>query len=776
MGLSRYRSKTLTIWLAAVVLAVLLLGYGAVLVRQINEAYRTWLDYSDRAIQADKALDRLTEHLGYGGFIHDFKNYVLRQDADSLPHLQAHLAELHAALDAYLELPLSDQERDALRAIRRTLDEYAGKLEVVQALVAKGQPPEAIDRQVKVDDTTALAALALLDQHAQQSERLGRQQTSALMAQVVERLKYGMWLVALLIPVAMLMAHDRRRIDVINRELEASSLYINDLVESVPDALLVVGEDGRILRANVAAKQLFGYSREQLRNMTVEELMPERYRGRHAVVRAEAVENSRYRPMGPRASFVILTREGHEVPVDIGLSYTCRDEQTEVLVSLRDISDRQQMEMRLRRQQEVFKTAQAIAHVGSWDWNIESNELAWSDEIYRIFGVEPQAFVATYEAFVAHVHPDDREKVQQGVLNAVQLDIPYVVEHRVVRQDGSERVVLEKGEVFRDPSGEPVRMVGTVLDITERKRVEQELLFDKAIIEGVSQPIVVVDQALTIIDVNDAYCEMTGYSRDQLLGNTPAMLKSGRHDQTFYKAMWYSINRHMNWQGEIWIRNQAGTVIPRLLSITRICQEETGTSRYVGFYSDITALKESEARLEKLAHFDQLTGLANRMLFHDRLRAAMARAHRANSFVALLYIDLDGFKEINDRLGHQTGDMLLVEAAERMKSCIREDDTVARLGGDEFAIILNEVSDQEESRGLAERLLQQLKITMGAGTDALYVSGSIGIATYPQDGEDVELLLDHADQAMYQAKQAGKNAYACYRADAEDADPLGDTA
>jgi diguanylate cyclase (GGDEF)-like protein len=215
----------------------------------------------------------------------------------------------------------------------------------------------------------------------------------------------------------------------------------------------------------------------------------------------------------------------------------------------------------------------------------------------------------------------------------------------------------------------------------------------------------------------------------------------------------------------MWIRRKDGSILPQLLSITRICEAEAGCCRYVGFYSDITNLKADQARLEKLAHFDPLTGLANRMLCHDRLRAAIARAHRADHHVATLFIDLDGFKQVNDRLGHQTGDMLLVEVAERMRACVREDDTVARLGGDEFVVILNEVGDRASIRELAERVLQATRVTLGAGAAELSVSGSIGIACYPQDGEAEELLLERADQAMYQAKQAGKGQLAFYRAD-----------
>jgi diguanylate cyclase (GGDEF)-like protein/PAS domain S-box-containing protein len=457
------------------------------------------------------------------------------------------------------------------------------------------------------------------------------------------------------------------------------------------------------------------------------------------------------------ADFFIQSRQGYEIPVDISISYTSQTDERLALVAMRDISERKEMEALLRERQEALQTAQAIAHIGSWVWLVQPDELSWSDETYRIFGLAPQVYAPTYGAFMDRVHPDDRVRVGAAVARTLLDDTPYEVEHRVVRPDGSERIVLEKAKLFRDDDGEPLRMVGTIWDITERKEAERELQFDRAIIEGMSQPVVVVDQQGRIEEVNPAYCKMSGYGREEVLGRPSNVLKSGRHDQAYYQGLWESLARDKQWQGEIWIRRKDGAIVPRLLTITTICEGGAGCCRHVGFYSDISSLKESEAKLEKLAHFDQLTGLANRMLFHDRLRAAIARARRASCHVGLLFIDLDGFKQVNDTLGHRTGDMLLVEVAERMKHCVREDDTVARLGGDEFAVVLNELSGADCVWELAQRLLGQLQIELGGGAETLRVSASIGVALYPDHGESVSLLLEKADQAMYQAKQAGKN-------------------
>jgi len=759
------RNKALAIYLAAALLALALLAFGARLVEQVTQARDSWSEHSSRASAAEAALHDVIRHFGYGGFIHNFKNYVLRYDAGLLLQLEDDLAGTRAALDRYQLLPLSPDEQAVLRDLRRVVDSYAGKLEVAKALVDQGLSPAVIDAQVRVDDKPALAALVLLEAHADKVLSSSRQHTEAALGDVVTQLQYGALLLLPIALVAVLLVRDRRHMHLAHQQLTQSARYIEDLIEGVPDALLVVEDGGRIRQVNVAAEKLLGYGRERLTAMTVEELMPGRYRHGHALLRDRARAAGHERPFGPETKLVALARDGHEIPVDISLSHSRQDGTLLTLVTLRDVSERERLRGLLEDREQALQAAQAIAHIGSWDWRIMSNELSWTDETYRIFGFEPQSFVTSYEIFRQHVHPDDRERVGRTVQAAVDQATPYDIEHRIIRRDGSERMVQQRAEVFRAEGGQPVRMIGTILDITERKTIERELLFDQAVIQGLSQPIVVVDADMHIVDLNDAYCEMSGYSRAELLGQSPTLLKSGRHDRDFYQQMWDSIRADQRWQGEMWIRRKDGSILPQLLSVTRICEVESGCCRYVGFYSDITSLKADQARLEKLAHFDPLTGLANRMLCHDRLRAAIARAHRSKGHVATLFIDLDGFKQVNDRLGHQTGDMLLVEVAERMKASVREDDTVARLGGDEFAVILNEVGDREDIRELAERVLQATQVTLGAGDTALTVSSSIGIARYPQNGETEDVLLELADQAMYQAKQAGKGRLAFYRAD-----------
>ena len=279
------------------------------------------------------------------------------------------------------------------------------------------------------------------------------------------------------------------------------------------------------------------------------------------------------------------------------------------------------------------------------------------------------------------------------------------------------------------------------------------------VLEETSEGIMITDSETRMVDMNNAFCELTGYSREELLGQKPSMLQSERHDQAFYQQLWQSLNEQGQWRGEIWDRRKSGELIPNIVSISTVADATGDISHYMAVFSDITQIKEKEQRLEHLAHYDQLTGLANRMLFHDRLAAAMRRVDRHGSSCAVLYIDLDGFKPVNDQLGHELGDEVLTEVGNKIAQVVRGEDTAARLGGDEFAIICNDMQQVDKATGLAARVLESLTFIVDPEGEALPLSASIGIALYPEDGESVELLLKRADQAMYYCKHHGKHGY-----------------
>ncbi|MFZ5519745.1 MAG: putative bifunctional diguanylate cyclase/phosphodiesterase [Pseudomonadota bacterium] len=278
-----------------------------------------------------------------------------------------------------------------------------------------------------------------------------------------------------------------------------------------------------------------------------------------------------------------------------------------------------------------------------------------------------------------------------------------------------------------------------------------------SIFVNTGEGIVLTDPSGRIVEVNPAFCAITGYPREHVLGRTPAMLASGRQDQAFYRAMWQSLAETGQWSGEIWNRRRDGAVYAELLRISAVRNVEGHTTHYVGIFSDVTVQKRNQETLERLAHYDILTGLPNRALMLDRLTMMMGHVDRHAGFLALCYLDLDGFKEVNDRWGHATGDELLLEVAERLRGLLRGGDTVARLGGDEFVLLLGDIVSDDEVRAVADRVLAALSQPYALSCGGVSVSASIGVALYPEHGSTAEHLLRNADQAMYRAKRQGRN-------------------
>ncbi len=298
-------------------------------------------------------------------------------------------------------------------------------------------------------------------------------------------------------------------------------------------------------------------------------------------------------------------------------------------------------------------------------------------------------------------------------------------------------------------------------EVRERRLHEQELLIAGAVFDSAAEGILVTDADNRIVRVNPAFTTITGYAAEEAIGLTPALLKSGRHSEAFYAEMWAALRSKGHWEGEIWNRHKDGNIYVEWLSITRLGGAQGG-GQYLAIFHDITSRKAAEDMLRHRAHHDALTDLPNRSLFYDRLQSAFSQAKRYHRIFALLLVDLDRFKEVNDTLGHTAGDELLVETARRLSSCVRESDTVARLGGDEFAIVLSDMASDNEAEQVAERAVQLLAEPYHLDAGTARISGCVGIALYPQHGQDGEQLMRNADSALYAAKTGGRNAYRIY--------------
>jgi diguanylate cyclase (GGDEF)-like protein/PAS domain S-box-containing protein len=296
-------------------------------------------------------------------------------------------------------------------------------------------------------------------------------------------------------------------------------------------------------------------------------------------------------------------------------------------------------------------------------------------------------------------------------------------------------------------------------DISERKQTEHKLRLTAQVFENVLEGILVTDLKGTIIDVNPAFSELTGYPREEVLGKNASLLKSEQQNPKIYKDMWAQLMTNKHWRGEIWNRKKNGDVFAELLTISAITDSKDKVSHYVGIFSDITDKKKHQLELEKIAHFDPLTGVPNRVLLADRLHQALAHHQRTGKTLAICYLDLDSFKPINDTLGHEAGDILLKKISQRLIDAVRSDDTVARIGGDEFVLLMGDFDDTNEYELLLHRLINSIAEPCQIMGKNVQVTASIGVTFYPSDSADADLLLRHADQAMYIAKTSGKSRY-----------------
>ena len=423
---------------------------------------------------------------------------------------------------------------------------------------------------------------------------------------------------------------------------------------------------------------------------------------------------------------------------------------------IRDITERKVAEETLRRTEERFSTAFHFSPLAASIARSDDGRFIDANRAYeRDFGWKREDLIG-------------RTSIEVGLWPNEEARRPWVAalqrSGRVVGWETTWR--LKNGEVrWISLSAESVDMDGVpcnlvfVMDITDRKRVDEALHLAASVFTHAREGIMITDAGGVIVDVNDAFAWITGYTREDAVGQKPSILRSGRHDAEFYAAMWRALTADGYWNGEIWNRRKDGRVYAEMLTISAVQDPGGRTMNYVALFSDITAMKEYQQRLESIAHYDSLTNLPNRTLLADRLQQTMAQSQRRGQSLAVVYLDLDGFKSINDEYGHDVGDQVLITLARCMKEVLRDCDTLARIGGDEFVAVLGDLDAPESCEPVLARLLLAASEPVNAGDATLRVSASIGVTFYPQDNADADQLLRHADQAMYAAKQMGRNRY-----------------
>ncbi len=426
------------------------------------------------------------------------------------------------------------------------------------------------------------------------------------------------------------------------------------------------------------------------------------------------------------------------------------------LVYVIDITERKKLEQQAKHFESIVKSSEdAIISK-----TLEGIVISWNPGAENLFGYSAQEMIGRP---MLVVFPPDRVHEEEQILEKIRRG--EAVEHYEtsrIRKDGATIEVSVTVSPIRDDTGKVIGASKVARDITHRKQMEADLLLASMVLQNSSEGMLVTDANNCIIAVNPAFTAITGYSFDEVQGRDPKILNSGRQDKAFYDDLWHSLHTTGHWRGEIWDKRKDGQIHAKLLTINKIVNNQGEVHRYVALFSDITEQKKSEELIWQQANFDILTGLPNRRMFRDRLEHAILQAKRSSLTLAVLLIDLDNFKEVNDSLGHDIGDILLKDAALRIAACLRSTDTVARLGGDEFVVILTEISDANKVDQIAESMVNLLSEPFQLGGEISYISTSIGISLLSNDNCDAETLLKSSDQAMYLSKNQGRNRYSYY--------------
>jgi diguanylate cyclase (GGDEF)-like protein/PAS domain S-box-containing protein len=511
---------------------------------------------------------------------------------------------------------------------------------------------------------------------------------------------------------------------------------------------MVVHCDGEIIYANPSALGLIGATSETevLGTKVLSWVHPDFHSAVQARTRSVLLDGGTTPPMEQK----FFKIDGSLIDIETQSARVMFDGKVAISVALRDITERK---LALATAQQYQAVVQASMD-GFWITDGHGRIIEANEAICKMHGYTRDELIGLH---IPDVEADETPEQAAEHMRAM-VENGYVrFEARHRRRDLS-IFYVDVSVLYVPALGD--RFYAFVRDITAQKLSQERLQVAANVFEHAREGILVTDANACIIEVNQAFTRITGYSRSEVLGRNPSLLNSGRHTEDFYAAMWSVLASQGHWSGEIWDRRSTGDVYPALMTISAVLDMQGRVKQYVGLFSDITKVKEHESRLDQIAHYDPLTNLPNRLLLADRLQQAMMHAQRRERKVAIIYVDLDGFKAINDAHGHDAGDSMLIHVAGRMKHALRDGDTLSRIGGDEFVAVLNDLDGSSDSIALLERLLSAASEPLLHEAHLVQVTASIGATFFPQSQDiDAEQLLRQADHAMYQAKIAGKNRF-----------------
>jgi diguanylate cyclase (GGDEF)-like protein/PAS domain S-box-containing protein len=551
--------------------------------------------------------------------------------------------------------------------------------------------------------------------------------------------------------------------------LRESEEKLRTLIQAIPDSVQFKDAESRWLEYNASAQHTFGLEEIDCHGKTERELAEVvSSSARKALLQCRVTDEIAWRAgQSCRVDESVPQPDGSTVIFDVIKVPLFHDDgrRKGMVVIGRDITESRRASEALKRSLQEFNQLVERIPVGVYKFRMCSDGSQRFDYVSprwcELTGITVAEAYQDAEGVYGLIHPDDRSSlIERNRLARETLDA-FEWEGRVGNEkDGirwlhieSTPTVLSNGDILWE---------GIQYDVSARRRAEENLRLVASVFRHAREGICITDTGEHIIDANPTFCEMTGYAREDVIGKTPRILRSGHHSRQFYVAMWEAIRTRGFWRGEIWNRHRNGGLRVQLLTISAVHGEGNAISHYLGVFSDITQIKENEKQLERLAHYDALTGIPNRLLLADRLQQAIAQARRNSTLLAVCYLDLDEFKGVNDSFGHEAGDRLLVEVARRLQLSVRTGDTVARLGGDEFICLLPGLDQMSECETIVQRIVTDLTQPYSIAGRLVTVVASVGIALFSKDGVEADTLMRHADEAMYVAKNAGGNRHKFY--------------
>ncbi|GBG03863.1 hypothetical protein AZSI13_31900 [Azospira sp. I13] len=552
------------------------------------------------------------------------------------------------------------------------------------------------------------------------------------------------------------------------RRLRGARTHSQGLMECAPFPVAVTRPEpnGALLYINRCAEEYYGVSRADVIGRPAEGFW------RNPEQRQQMIDELRQRG-GRWLGFEVQLQDLQGKPAWVLMSAALIDFEGDeaIVLSFHDITQRKVTEAALRRSEQRFRTLAESAYDVIWTMDLTGRFTYVSPSVQRLRGYTPEEVMQ--QSMAEALTPDSMAQAAEGFAHLLRtgqvLDHHWELEQPC--KDGSTVWTDAIINVLRDEEGHMIGLIGVTRDITAERKLRQELLSRSVAVDAAAEGVIITDANGVVEYANPAFCDMTGYAASEVIGQRTSRFKSGIHDKDFYRQLWGTITSGNPWRGEVVNRRKDGMLYHELLTIAPVKDENGAVVRYVAIKHDISERKRIEQRLEHLAHFDLLTDLPNRTLFFDRLQQAFARSQRYQEGLAVMMLDLDGFKAVNDTLGHQAGDLLLAAFAYRLKQTLRQSDTAARMGGDEFTVLLHGIRQDQDALTAAAKILSALEQPFDILGNPCRVGASIGVALFQPGYPSADALLQAADGAMYAAKRAGKNGCVLAQAPAQPQSP-----